>query len=379
MGTNINIDVKIFEQRTSLDNFTGVNNNCCQPSSGANPGDQVDAMLAQLLLQSPPTTNSNTNGAFANINTLFANPQQAQLFQQQQQPVENYGGFKFKNDKEQAAVDQALQELRAQQAANPGQKVSKKIKVGKYKLTINLNADGSVNIKRKKKGGFFSKIGSAIGGALKGIGKVLKKALPIISTVAMFIPGLQPLALAGRIASGVMGVVDGIKNGNIFGALTSAVGAFSGVGGKIGSFVSGLGSKASGLMNSIGGAGSNWFSNAFNSVSNVFSKGKDLWSNFTSGIGNKVSNFVFNNGSSFVGNLAKSFGGGIGNWLTQNGSNLVRSFADNVGNRAVNWLNEKASNVFSRVLNNPVAQRIGNFFNSGFGQMLLDFFRGRQA
>lgn len=378
MGTNINIDVKIFEQRTSLDSFTGVNNNCCQP--GANPGDQVDAMLAQLLLQSPPTTNSNTNGAFANINGLFADPSQAQLFQQQQPPVENYGGFKFKNQKEQAAVDQALQELRAQQAANPGKAVSKKIKVGKYKLTINLNADGSVQqIKRKKKGGFFSKIGDAIGGALKGIGKVLKKALPIISTVAMFIPGLQPLALAGRIASGVMGVVDGIKNGNIFGALTSAVGAFSGVGGKVGSFFSGIGSKASGLMNSIGGAGSNWFSNAFNSVSNVFSKGKDLWSNFTSGIGNKVSNFVFNNGSNFVGNLAKSFGGNIGNWLTQNGSNLVRSFADNMGNRAVNWLNDKASNVFNRVLNNPVAQRIGNFFNSGFGQMLLDFFRGKQA
>lgn len=368
MGTNINIDVKIFEQRTNLDNFTGYT-----PSNpGVNPGDQVDAMLAQLLLQSPPTTNSNTNGAFANINGLFANPQQAQLAQQ---PVENYGGFKFKNDKEQAAVDQALQELRAQQAANPGQKVSKKIKVGKYKLTINLNEDGSVNIKRKKKGGFFSKIGDA----LKGVGKILKKALPIISTVAMFIPGLQPLALAGRIASGVMGVVDGIKNGNVFGALTSAVGAFSGIGGKVGSFVSGLGSKASGLLNSVGGAGSNWFSNAFNTVSNVVSKGKDMWSNFTGGIGTRVSDFLFKNGSNVVGDLAKSFGGGVGNWLSQNGSNLVRSFADRMGNRAVSWLNDKASNVLNRVMNNPLGQRIGNFFNSGFGQMLLNFFRGRQT
>lgn len=375
MGTNINIDVKIFEQRTNLDNFTGYNNGQLPTPAefGANPGDQVDAMLAQLLLQSPPSTNSNTNGAFANINNLFANPQQAQL--QQQQPVENYGGFNFKNDKEQAAVDQALQELRAQQAANPGQKVSKKIKVGKYKLTINLNEDGSVNIKRKKKGGFFSKIGDA----LKGIGNVLKKALPIISTVAMFIPGLQPLALAGRIASGVMGVVDGIKNGNIFGALTSAVGAFSGVGGKIGSFVSGLGSKASGLLNSIGGAGSNWFSSAVNTVSNVFSKGSSMWSNFTSGIGSKVSNFFSTNGSSFIGNLAKSFGGNVGNWLTQNGSNLVSRFSDMMGNRAVNWLNNTAGNFLSRAMNNPLAQRIGNFFNSGFGQMLMDFFRGKQA
>lgn len=379
MGTNINIDVKIFEQRTSLDDFSGFNNpnqttastnSCC--AGNTNPSTELDALFA--LWSQPPTTNSNTNGAFANINGLFADPTQIQ-----QPPVENYGGFKFKNDKEQAAVDQALQELRAQQAANPGQKVSKKVKVGKYKLTINLNADGSVNIKRKKKGGFFSKIGKAIGGAFKGIGKVLKKALPIISTVAMFIPGLQPLALAGRIASGVMGAIDGIKNGNIFGALTSAVGAFSGVGGKIGSFVSGLGGKASGLLNSIGGAGSNWFSNAFNTVSNVVSKGKDMWSNFTGGIGSKVSNFFSSNGSNFVSNLAKSFGGNVGNWLTQNGSNLVGKFSDMMGNRAVSWLNNTASNVLSRFTNNPLAQRIGSFFNSGFGQMLMDFFRGKQV
>lgn len=375
MGTNINIDVKIFEQRTSLDDFAGFNNSN-QTTASTNPGGttgstELDALFA--LWSQPPATDSNANGAFANINNLFADPSQIQP------QVENYGGFQFKNDKEQAAVDQALQELRAQQAANPGKKVSKKIKVGKYKLTINLNADGSVNIKRKKKGGFFSKIGKAIGGALKGIGNVLKKALPIISTVAMFIPGLQPLALAGRIASGVMGVVDGIKNGNIFGALTSAVGAFSGVGGKVGSFFSGLGSKASGLLNSVGGAGSNWFSNAFNTVSNVVSKGKDMWSNFTGGIGNKVSDFFFKNGSNFVGDLAKSFGGGVGNWLTQNGSNLVSRFSDMMGNRAVGWLNNTASNFLSRVTNNPFAQRIGSFFNSGYGQMLLDFFRGKQV
>jgi len=378
MGTNINIDVKIFEQRTSLDDFAGLNNpnqttastnSCCTGNTTGST--DLDTLFA--LWSQPPAANSNLNGAFANLNNLFANPAQTQP------PVENYGGFNFKNDKEQSAVDQALTELRAQQAANPGQKVSKKIKVGKYKLTINLNADGSVNIKRKKKGGFFSKIGKAIGGALKGIGNVLKKALPIISTVAMFIPGLQPLALAGRIASGVMGVVDGIKNGNVFGALTSAVGAFSGIGGKVGSFVSGLGGKASGLLNSIGGAGSNWFSNAFNTVSNVVSKGKDMWSNFTGGIGNKVSSFFSSNGSSLIGNLAKSFGGNVGNWLTQNGSNLVGKFSDMMGNRAVNWLNNTASNVLSRVTNNPLAQRIGNFFNSGYGQMLLDFFRGKQA
>ena len=100
--------------------------------------------------------------------------------------------------------------MRQAQAANPGKKITKTVKVGKYKLKITLNEDGTVSIKRKKKhGGLFGKIG----GFFKKVGRFLKKALPIISTIAMFIPGLQPLALAAGIRSGVMGVVDGIKNG----------------------------------------------------------------------------------------------------------------------------------------------------------------------
>ncbi len=175
MSNNINIDVKVFEQRTNFNDYLGFNNpNQNQPTntSGAVSSD-LDSIFA--LWNTP--TNSNNNGAFANINNLFADPTR----------VENYGGFKFKNAKEQTAVDQALVDLRAQQAVNPGKKISKKIKVGKYKLTITLNEDGSVNIKRKKKrGGLFGKIG----GLFKGIGNILKKALPIISMVAMFIPGL---------------------------------------------------------------------------------------------------------------------------------------------------------------------------------------------
>ena len=265
----------------------------------ARSASDLDGIFA--LWDSP--VNSNANTAFANINNLFADPSQMPR-------VENYGGFQFKNSNEQSAVDQALSEMRQAQAANPGQKISKKIKVGKYKLTITLNEDGSVNIKRKKKrGGLFGKIG----GFFKKVGGFLKKALPIISTVAMFIPGLQPLALAARVASGVMGVVDGIKNGNIFGALTSAVGAFSGIGGKISGAFSNLTGKASGLMNSIGGAGSSWFSNAVNTASNFVSKAKDVWSGFTGNVSNTVSDFLFKNGSNVLG----------GNWLNQRGSDLL--------------------------------------------------------
>lgn len=376
MSNNFNIDVKVFEQRTNLNDFSGFNSSGQTGLTAADLANQASSEIAALQADfaarfgQPTGTNSNTNGAFANINNLFANPNLAQP------QVENYGGFQFKNAGEQNKVDQALAELRQQQAANPGQKVSKKIKVGKYKLTITLNEDGSVHIKRKKKkGGLFG----GIGNFFKKVGNVLKKALPIISTVAMFIPGLQPLALAARVASGVMGVVDGIKNGNIFGAITSAVGAFSGVGGKVGSFFSGIGNKASGLMNSIGGAGSSWFSKAVGTASSLFSKGSSMWSNFTSGIGSKVSSFFSSNGSSLIGNLAKSFGGNVGNWLTQNGSSLVSKFSDMMGNRAVNWLNEKASNVLSRVMNNPLGQKINNFLNSGWGQMVMEFFKGRQA
>ncbi|MGI9055092.1 MAG: hypothetical protein ACR2F2_04735 [Pyrinomonadaceae bacterium] len=356
MSNNINIDVRVFEQRTSFNDYLGFNNPVQnQPSntSGAVASD-LDGIFA--LWDKP--TNSNNNGAFANINNLFADPSQTPR-------VETYGGFQFKNSNEQSAVDQALAELRQQQALNPGKKVSKKIKVGKYKLTINLNEDGSVNIKRKKKrGGLFGKIG----GLFKKVGGFLKKALPIISTVAMFIPGLQPLALAARVASGVMGVVDGIKNGNIFGALTSAVGAFSGIGGKISGAFSNLTSKASGLMNSIGGAGSNWFSNAVNTASNFVSKAKDVWSGFTIGISSRVSDFVFKNGSNV-----------FGNWLNQNGSNLLKNFADSMGSRAVNWLNDRAGGVLNRLMDNPLGQRVNGFLNSDFGRYILNSLLRRQA
>jgi hypothetical protein len=364
---NYNIDVRIFEQRTTFNDYLGLNN-AGQNQPTNNPGAVRSDLDSVFALWNQPT-NSNQNGAFAVLNALFADPSQMPR-------VENYGGFQFKNAKEQAAVDEALAELRLQQLFSPGKKLSKKIKVGKYKLTITLNEDGSVNIKRKKKkGGLFGKIG----GFFKKVGGFLKKALPIISTVAMFIPGLQPLALAGRIASGVMGVVDGIKNGNIFGALTSAVGAFSGFGGKIGSFFSGLGSRASGFLSNLGGSTTNWVTNAFNSVSSLVDRARQIWSGFTGNIGSRVSEFLFSRGSNLLGDLSRTFSGRIGDWLTQRGPDLLRNFADSMGRRAVNWLNERAGSLLNRLMDNPLSQRIGSFLNSGFGRLILDVLLRRQA
>lgn len=307
-----------------------------------------------------------------------------QLFQGLEQPkVEDYGGFKFKNEGEKARIDQALQELRAEQAANPGKPVSKKFKIGKYKYQVSLDENGQTNIKRKKKKkGLFGKIGSAF----KKIGGFIKKALPIVSTVAMFIPGLQPLALAGRIASGVMGVVDGIKNGNIFGAVMSGVGALSGVGGKIGSFASNLTSKASGLLGNVGssllgkaGNAGTWLSNLVSKGSSLISSGKNWLSTFTGNMGSKVSDFLFSKGSNILGDLSKTFGGKVGSWLTAKGPDLLRGFANSMGQKATNWLNDKATNFLAKLMDNPIARKVSGLLESPLGQILINMLRGNRA
>lgn len=321
-----------------------------------------------------------SNGSANNSATNFVN----QLFQGLDKPkVEDYGGFKFKNDAEKAKIDQALQELRAEQAANPGKAVSKKFKIGKHKYKVSLDENGQLNIERKKKKkGFFSKIG----GMFKKVGGFLKKALPIISTVAMFIPGLQPLALAGRIASGVMGVVDGIKNGNVFGAIMSGVGALSGVGGKIGSFASNLTSKATGFMNNLGsgfmsklGGAGTWLQSAIGKGTELFGSAKNWLSTLTGNMGGKVSDFLFSKGSNILGDLSKSFGGKFGQWLTAKGPDLLRSFANSMGQRATNWLDNKATSFLAKLMDNPISRRVSGFLESPFGQILINMLRGNRA
>lgn len=78
--------------------------------------------------------------------------------------------------------------------------------------------------KKKKKKGFFKKLG----GFLKKAGGFLKKALPIISTVASFIPGLNAIAIPLKIATAVMSGIDAVKSKNWLGAIGSFAGAFAG-------------------------------------------------------------------------------------------------------------------------------------------------------
>ncbi len=352
-----------------------------QPTNSNNLQQPQANFLASLFaFLSQAFGSGENNQAMQHLNDLFQG-------QQPQQKVEDYGGFKFKNDEEKARVDQALQELRAEQAANPGKEVSKKFKIGKHKFSVSLDADGNTNIKKKKKKrGFFSKIGSAFKKIGKKVGGFIKKALPIISTVAMFIPGLQPFALAARVATGVMGVVDGIKNGNVFGAIMSGVGALSGVGGKIGSFASNLTSKVSGFAGNLGtnvlgkmGNFGTFAKDIFSKGAGLVSQGKNWLSTFAGNAGGKVSDFIFGKGTNILGDLSKTFGGKVGNWLTQKGPDLLRGFANNMGQKATNWITDKAYGLVNKLTDNPISRKVTSFLNSPMGQILMSLLRNNKA
>ncbi len=214
----------------------------------------------------------------------------------------DFSAYKAKSGAEAIAVDKAIQELREWQAANPGQEASKKIKINKkISFNITLNADGSIkDIKRKKKKkqGFFAKIGS-----------FFKKALQVLSIATMFIPGLQPIALGLRIANAVVGVVDAVRNNNILGALGSFAGAF---GGSLANTITRTINTASTVVNvarnglgnawnaisTVAGTVSSWAGGAIGRVTGYISQGASAISSFARGDGW--------NGAIALGNLAGS-------------------------------------------------------------------------
>jgi hypothetical protein len=236
--------------------------------------------------------------------------------------------------------------------------------------------------KKKKKKGFFGKLFGGIGKALGKIGGFLKKALPIISTIAMFIPGIGTAVGMGlKIATAAMGAIDGIKSGNIFGALTSVAGAFTGGAtnmlGKLGN-VGGFIQKGVDMFKNSG-VGS-LVTRGFD----LFNKGKDWLSNATAGLGGKVTDFLTNKGGDLFKNLTSGIGGKLGSWLTEKGPSWISNLASKAGSAATNWLNEKATSIFDKVTKNPTVQKITNFFNTGIGnstigQTLLDLFTAKKG
>jgi hypothetical protein len=216
--------------------------------------------------------------------------------------------------------------------------------------------------KKKKKRGFFKRLVGGIGKAFKKVGGFLKKALPILSTVAMFVPGIGT-AIGGalKIASAAMGAIDAIKNKNPLGFLGSVASAFTGG-------ASGLLGKA---QNFLGNSG---LGNLVTRGVDLFNKGKEWLSN--TGVGNLVTRGIdlFNKGKEWLSNTTAGLGGKVTDWLTNKGPAFLKDYAGKIGGGVTNWLNDKVSNLFSRVTNNPFVQKATDFFNSGAGKFLLDLF-----
>lgn len=85
-----------------------------------------------------------------------------------------------------------------------------KTKVGKHNLELKVAQDGKVLQAKCKKPGFWSKVGGFV-----------KKAVPVVLTVASFIPVTAPFA---RVASAVMSAVQAVKSKSILGIAAAAAG-----------------------------------------------------------------------------------------------------------------------------------------------------------
>jgi hypothetical protein len=221
--------------------------------------------------------------------------------------------------------------------------------------------------KKKKKRGFFKKLG----GALKKIGGFIKKALPIISTVAMLIPGVGT-AIGGalKIATAAMGAFDAIKNKNPLGFVSSVAGAFTGgIAGKVGGFLD----KAKSFLGNTG------IGNVVTKGLEFFNKAKDTFTNFTGGLGGKVTDFLTSKGGDLFKNLTSGIGGKFGDFLKSNGADWIKNLASNAGSKVTNWLNDKATSIFDKVTNSPFIQKARSFFDSGIGKTLLDLFTKKTA
>lgn len=231
--------------------------------------------------------------------------------------------------------------------------------------------------KKKKKKGFFGKLFGGIGKALKGIGGFLKKALPIISTIAMFIPGIgTAVGAALKIATAAMGAIDGIKSGNIFGAITSIAGAFTG---GATNALSKLGTVGGYIQKGVDMFKNSGVGSLVTKGFDLFNKGKEWLSNTTAGLGGKVTDWLTSKGGDLLKNVTSGIGGKFGSWLTEKGPGLVRDFASSTGSKVTNWLNDKATSLFDKVVNNPTVQKVRDFFSGGIGKSLLDLFTGKAS
>lgn len=143
-----------------------------------------------------------------------------------------------------AEVRAKYQEL---MAAMTGPAGSHQFKVGKYKVGFSVDGNGNVTECKVKKKGFFGRMFSGIGHFLGKFGKILL-------TVCSFIP-IPWISIPARIISGVIAVVEGIKNKNILQAVAGAASAVvGGVGAIAGKALTGTAAVVSKVATTVGKA-----------------------------------------------------------------------------------------------------------------------------
>src|SRR5574341_724271 len=103
-------------------------------------------------------------------------------------------------------------------------------KVGKHNLELTVSQDGQVLKTKCKKPGFWSKVGG-----------FLKKAVPVVLTVASFIPVTAPFA---RVASAVMSAVQAVRAKSVLGVASAAAG-------MVGAGVAAFAGKAASLAGTV--------------------------------------------------------------------------------------------------------------------------------
>lgn len=167
----------------------------CTTGGCTNPNQQVQSAAMKMV--------ESLVGMFAKMFGMDAQKLMQSLGfnpQQQQQPnapqfktgagaINNIGG-KSANKANDPKLQEAISQMQAEQAANPGKTIKKTIKGSdgkKYKVSLDEN--GQLDIK-KKSGGFFSKLGKALGG-------IVKTGLSLMSQFGSFIPGWGTLASMG--------------------------------------------------------------------------------------------------------------------------------------------------------------------------------------
>jgi hypothetical protein len=77
-------------------------------------------------------------------------------------------------------------------------------------------------------GGAFKAVGGGVVNAVKSGVKTANEALPLAAAAASFVPGLNAVAVPLNAAVAAKGVVQGIKNGDVLGAVASAAGGVAG-------------------------------------------------------------------------------------------------------------------------------------------------------